>query len=65
MFEVTGGSLGNIGQRNIDSVKMQLKRHGLRLQKEDVGGTVARTMLMDVATGTVSVRSYGRPEVIM
>lgn len=65
MFEVTGGSLGNIGQRNIDSIKMQLKRHGLRLQNEDVGGTVARTMLMDVATGTVSVRSYGRPELIM
>ena len=57
MFEVSGGALGNIGQRNIESVRIQLKKHGIRLQNEDVGGTVARTMLMDVATGTVSVRS--------
>ena len=65
MFEVSGGALGNIGQRNIDSIRIQLKKHGIRLQNEDVGGGVARTMLMDVATGTVSIRSYGRPEVIM
>ena len=65
MFEVSGGALGNIGQRNIESVRIQLKKHGIRLQNEDVGGTVARTMLMDVATGTVSVRSYGRPEMIL
>lgn len=65
MFEVSGGALGNIGQRNIDSVRIQLKKHGIRLAKEDVGGSVARTMSMDVATGTVSVRSYGRPELIM
>ena len=65
MFEVSGGALGNIGQRNIESVRIQLKKHGIRLHNEDVGGTVARTMMMDVATGTVSVRSYGRPEVIM
>ena len=65
MFEVTGGALGNIGQRNIESVRIQLKKHGIRLANEDVGGSVARTMLMDVATGTVSVRSYGRPELVM
>ncbi|MBR2132926.1 MAG: chemotaxis protein CheD [Oscillospiraceae bacterium] len=65
MFEVSGGALGNIGQRNIDSVRIQLKKHGIRLAKEDVGGSVARTMSMDVGTGTVSVRSYGRPELIM
>lgn len=65
MFEVSGGALGNIGQRNIESIRIQLKKHGIRLLNEDVGGTVARTMLMDVATGTVSIRSYGRPEVVM
>lgn len=65
MFEVSGGALGNIGQRNIESIRIQLKKHGIRLLNEDVGGTVARTMLMDVATGTVSIRSYGRPELVM
>ena len=65
MFEVTGGALGNIGQRNIESVRMQMKKLGLRIAKEDVGGTVARTMSMDVETGTISIKSYGRPEVIL
>ena len=65
MFEVSGGALGNIGQRNIESIRIQLKKYGIRLLNEDVGGSVARTMLMDVATGTVSIRSYGRPELIM
>ena len=65
MFEVSGGALGNIGQRNIESVRVQMKKHGLRIANEDVGGTVARTMSMDVATGEISVRSYGRPELIL
>ena len=65
MFEVTGGALGNIGQRNIESVRVQMKKHGLRIANEDVGGTVARTMSMDVATGAISVRSYGRPELFL
>lgn len=65
MFEVAGGSLGNIGQRNIESVRIHLKREGIRLLKEDVGGTVARTLSFDVSTGTGCVRSYGRPEMII
>lgn len=65
MFEVSGGSLGNIGQRNIDSVRMSLKKEGIHLLKEDVGGCVARTLLFDVSNGLACVRSYGRPELII
>lgn len=65
MFDVGGnGALGNIGQRNIESVHMVLKREGIRLLREDVGGTTARTLLFDVNSGQVCVRSYGKPEVI-
>lgn len=65
MFDVAGeGSLSNIGQRNIESAHLILRREGIRLQAEDVGGTVARTMLMDVESGQVCVRRYGKPEVI-
>ena len=64
MFEVKGGTLGNIGQRNVESVHLNLKREGVRLLKEDVGGTVARTMLFDVSNGMACIRSYGKPEVI-
>lgn len=62
MFELSGGNIGNIGQRNIDSVRMMLKRENIRLSGEDVGGTTARTMVFDVATGQVLIRSYGHPE---
>lgn len=65
MFEDSGGSLGNIGQRNIDSVRLNLKKEGIRLLKEDVGGSVARTLLFDPATGLGCVRSYGRKELII
>lgn len=64
MFE-TGASLGNIGQRNIESVRINLKKEGVRLLKEDVGGSVARTLLFDVESGLGCVRSYGRPELII
>ncbi len=63
MFEVSGGSLGNIGQRNIESVHTILKQEGLRLIAEDVGGKVARTLLFDVASGQGCIRSYGRQDV--
>ena len=65
MFEVNGGSLGNIGQRNIESVHLNLKKEGIRLLKEDVGGSVARTLLFDVNSGLGCVRSYGRAELII
>lgn len=65
MFEVSGnGSLGNIGQRNIEGVHMTLKREGIRLVAEDTGGSIARTVLFDAATGKGYIRSYGKPELI-
>lgn len=63
MFEVSGGSLGNIGQRNGESVRQILKIEKIRLAWEDLGGTVARTVEFDSATGTGIIRSYGFPEV--
>lgn len=64
MFEIKGGSLSNIGQRNIESVHNTLKREGVKLLKEEVGGTIARTLLFDVGTGLACVRCYGKPEFI-
>ena len=65
MFDVAGGgSLGNIGQRNIESAHLILRREGIRLLREDVGGSTARTLLFDVASGQACVRCYGKPELI-
>jgi chemotaxis protein CheD len=65
MFEVSGGSLGNIGQRNIESVRMNLKREGIQLIREDVGGTLARTLFFDVSNGMGTVRCYGRADMTL
>lgn len=65
MFGVSGGNMGNIGQRNIESVHLNLKKEGIRLLKEDVSGTTARTLLFDVSSGLACVRCYGKPELIM
>ena len=64
MFEVNGGNLGNIGQRNIESVHLILRKEVIRLMAEDVGGTVARTLLFDVVSGQGCIRSYGRQDVL-
>lgn len=64
MFEVNGGNLGNIGQRNIESVHTILRQEGIHLLAEDVGGKVARTLLFDVASGQGCIRSYGRQDVL-
>ena len=62
MFEVAGkGALGNIGQRNIESVHTILKMEGIHLVAEDVGGGVDRTLTFDAATGMATVQSYGKP----
>ena len=64
MFEVKGGGLGNIGQRNIESVHTILRQEGIRLLAENVGGTVARTLLFDVASGQGCIKSYGRQDIL-
>lgn len=65
MFEISGGNgLGNIGQRNIESVHAILKRENIRLIGEETGGTVARTLMFDVGSGQGCVRSYGQKDII-
>jgi chemotaxis protein CheD len=55
-------SFGNIGERNAAKVKQILREEGLRLVAEDTGGTYARTMVVDVTTGKVTIKSFGKPE---
>ncbi|MDD3141382.1 MAG: chemotaxis protein CheD [Lachnospiraceae bacterium] len=64
MFEFkSGGDLGNIGLRNSTSVKQVLMKEGIRLRAEDTGANYARTMTLDVMTGMVLVRTFGRTEI--
>ncbi len=66
MFEVSGNSsLGNIGQRNIESVRLNLRREGIKLVAENVGGTSARTLSFDAATGQGFIHAYGKPNTVL
>lgn len=66
MFEMKGShDLGNIGERNAISVKKILREEGIRLIGEDTGANYARTMSMDVSSGKVNIKTFGRPEITM
>ncbi len=65
MFEVSGnGGLGNIGQRNIESVRLNLRKEGVRLLAEDVGGSTARTLSFNAATGEGRIKAYGKADIV-
>ena len=64
MFEVSGGSLGNIGQRNIESVHTILNKEGIRLTDGHVGGTVARPLRFGVVSGKAGILPYGKRVVV-
>jgi chemotaxis protein CheD len=66
LVKVTGGAavLGSanaekfkIGERNAESVKERLKRHGLRIIAEDIGGTRGRTFELHASSGKSFVRT--------
>lgn len=63
MFEISGNAdFGNIGMRNAQSVKQILREEGIPIVAEDTGGTYARTMVLDIINGNVTIRTFGKPE---
>lgn len=66
MFNIEKGSnILNVGMRNTIAVKAFLAEARLPLKAEDTGGNKGRTMRIEVATGTVYVRSIGSQETII
>ena len=66
MFEVAGNSnLGNIGARNIECVKLNLKKENIRIMAENVGGSVARTLSFFPADGHGQIKAYGQPDIML
>ena len=57
--------MGNIGERNAQMVKRVLMQEGIRIVKEDTGANYARTMSIDLSSGMVLVKTFGRPELRM
>ncbi len=66
MFEMMNtGGIGNIGERNVQSVERVLRAQQIKIIRKDVGANYARTMLLNVADGSVRIRTAGRPEIIL
>ncbi|WP_227767201.1 chemotaxis protein CheD [Zhaonella formicivorans] len=60
-FADKSASTLNIGRRNVEMAKDILGKLGIKLIAEDTGGNYGRTMILDTATGNVSIRSIGSP----
>jgi chemotaxis protein CheD len=71
VIKVAGGadllSFGNaftgIGQRNYEALVEILKRNGVRIKTEHVGGNISRTVRLEIATGRVWIKTPGKSEV--
>ena len=62
MFEIRGNAeFGNIGSRNTFMVKKILQEENMRISAEDTGGAFARTMILDIESGDVAIRTMGKP----
>ncbi|MDI9430162.1 MAG: chemotaxis protein CheD [Sedimentisphaerales bacterium] len=55
----TGPQGFDIGKRNYLAIRKILWSNGMFINAEDVGGNAARNLYMDMADGTVTVRSSG------
>jgi len=55
----TGPQGFDIGKRNYLAIRKILWSNGMFINAEDVGGSAARSLYMDMADGTVTVRSIG------
>ena len=54
----------DIGRRNVEAVKEQLRLHNVKLLSEDVGGNRARSIEYNIENGILLVRKVGGGEKI-
>lgn len=64
--KVAGGSqicdskgMFKIGERNYTVLRKVLWKNNILIESEDVGGTIPRTMVLEIATGRTLLRSRG------
>ncbi len=60
MFQFGSSDTVRIGPRNVEAVKAELERNGIRLLAEDTGGSSGRTIEFDPATSLLSIRTVNQ-----
>lgn len=62
MFSISGqDDRLSIGTRNIEAVQKALKKQGLNITAQSVGGNLGKTITLDPENGQVSVRTINSP----
>jgi chemotaxis protein CheD len=56
MFDFTGIAEG-VGRRNVEAVQRELKRLGIPIDAEDVGGDYGRSVAFEGSTGTLRLKT--------
>ena len=56
------GGFFNIGSRNYNALAKLFSEHGLKIQAEQTGGMVNRTMYLNLATGEVRLKISGQAQ---
>ena len=54
-----GTDMFEIGKRNVIALRRILWKNNVMIRAQDVGGSVSRTVTLDVGTGTVQLRTVG------
>lgn len=49
----------NIGQKNLEALKVRLDHYGLKIHHENSGGTSSRTLSLEIASGCSSIKVFG------
>ncbi len=62
MFAVSSRSGMNVGERNVEAVKIKLKEFGIPILAEDTGLNYGRTVIFYPETGEYVIKSVGKPE---
>lgn len=52
------------GERNYTMVRKVLWKNKVMIKGEDCGGTIPRTMVLDMSTGTTLIRSKGKESIL-
>jgi len=60
-----GKNENGIGARNVEMVRVSLKKMGIAICGEDVGGSYGRTMKLSAANGKVTITTAGRGEKVL
>jgi len=66
MFSFTGDSpLLKIGEHNVETVKMEIKKAGIPLIAFDVGGNFGRTIVFDLKTGELLIKTINHGQKVI